>query len=949
MLQNFCRKEDGTFYTEINLRKYSIDSGQIITNGVVQELCITQPNMTKLDLAYCDEVSDVGLWAIARNCMNMEHLILTKCDQITNVGLRSLSLSLHKIRILDFSHCHLLDDIGITVIATGKWNLEELYLRDCVGITDTGVGRLANACANLKVLDLNGCTNVGEFGDRAVKEIGAFCGGLKSLDLCGCKRVEDAGMRALAVGCSHLETLKLSGCKLLTKLSLKALGKHSRELTDLLLGGGENFTDSDFELYLGPDCAFSSTLTSLDLSGCVKITDRGVGVLCKTFGMQLYSLGLGGSNITDFSAQIVSRLCERLRTLDLSACALVSDATIHTVARGITGLTSLKLDHCPRIDPKTLIGYVGAGVEHPLEFCEMANKWLGFQPRANVAALIVAREIFRLHTKSTLKLQCAIRRKFAYKRYRIRRKWWLMTKVLPLIQARIRGMCQRVKFARIKHHLMLVRRAVKIQCCFRRYKALHVRLKKVKAKALAAFMEVGATRIQKRWRGIAGRRKVIDVRNAKLNIRFHRARQIMKEEKAAIIVQRTITAFLGRIEATKRIHQRNERRKRLALEERMMRTVQRLARGHMGRNRARVRRKELETAHMRWLCARYIQKMYRALLGRRRYKKYLAEYIARMRNKAATLIQKIFRGYRGRIIGVMLKQLKKLRLRKARAAVKIQCLVRGNIARAGVEHYKKNIIRDKIRKKAVILIQKIFRGHKGREARAIEKELRAFEAKAKPLIDLIKRLEDESLNQAKTIARLEASVQRSEEELFKIERELAMCMATTNKYTDSARINNTPQRFLTKYLRVRLKDHFEHEKALHLARHKEMTKKKSSCRGYDVEIMMARRELLPLTTGVVIHVKQERTKVLRQRVRGRMKSAAKIQALWRGAITRVHYKDPTRDFWVECHDLEQSEKPYYYNTWSERTEWKKPIVYKLFGGRGKKKEEEEDEEEEEDD
>ena len=68
------------------------------------------------------------------------------------------------------------------------------------------------------------------------------------------------------------------------------------------------------------------------------------------------------------------------------------------------------------ITTRTLVSYVGA-VDEPLEFCEMANKWLGFQPKANVAGLIVAREIFRLHTKNVLIIQSALRRKFAQSRY----------------------------------------------------------------------------------------------------------------------------------------------------------------------------------------------------------------------------------------------------------------------------------------------------------------------------------------------------------------------------------------------------------------------------------------------------------------------------------------------------------------------------------------------------
>jgi hypothetical protein len=188
-------------------------------------------------------------------------------------------------------------------------------------------------------------------------------------------------------------------------------------------------------------------------------------------------------------------------------------------------------------------------------------------------------------------------------------------------------------------------------------------------------------------------------------------------------------------------------------------------------------------------------------------------------------------------------------------------------------------------------------------------------------------------------------IKRSEDDLFKIERELAMCMQTTSKFTDSSRINNTPQRFLTKYLRVRLKDHFEHEKELHQARFREAVKRKGECRGNDLEIAAARRELIPLTTGVVIQVKKRRAEALRARVRMRKAAAIKMQALWRGAIVRVAWADSVKMYWVKCTDLEQSEKPYYYNTWSNATEWKEPWAHRLFcRPREKKIVEEEDDE-----
>lgn len=176
MIANFFMMKDGSLSTDINLSRYGLECGQVITNTVVQELCTIQPYLTSLDLTDCVEVTDAGLWSIARHCPLMRHLVLSGCDQVTNVGLRSISLRCSKMESMDFNHCHLLDDISLTVISTGTsqeytrhciknfiyvlntligcWTLKKLCLQNCTGITDTGVGKLAKCCAKLEVLFL---------------------------------------------------------------------------------------------------------------------------------------------------------------------------------------------------------------------------------------------------------------------------------------------------------------------------------------------------------------------------------------------------------------------------------------------------------------------------------------------------------------------------------------------------------------------------------------------------------------------------------------------------------------------------------------------------------------------------------------------------------------------------------------------------------------------------
>ena len=135
---NFCSLEDGTVLKSINLKQFSRESGQQINNMIIQEVCAVQPAMEELDLSDCVEVSDVGLWSLARHCTRIKSLTLSGCHQLTQIGLRSISLRCCEIITLNFNYCHLLDDIALTVIATGAWKLQTLLLRGCIGITDTG-------------------------------------------------------------------------------------------------------------------------------------------------------------------------------------------------------------------------------------------------------------------------------------------------------------------------------------------------------------------------------------------------------------------------------------------------------------------------------------------------------------------------------------------------------------------------------------------------------------------------------------------------------------------------------------------------------------------------------------------------------------------------------------------------------------------------------------------
>lgn len=152
----------GRLATNIDLHQYSLDSGSPITNLIVQEICLIQPNIETLNLSDCKEITDVSLWAIAKHCnpKSLRLLNLSGCHAITNIGLRSLSLKCYNIDTFYFNNCVHLDDLSLTVIASGGWKLKRLYLQNCRGITDTGISRIARVGTHIEVLDLNGCAGM---------------------------------------------------------------------------------------------------------------------------------------------------------------------------------------------------------------------------------------------------------------------------------------------------------------------------------------------------------------------------------------------------------------------------------------------------------------------------------------------------------------------------------------------------------------------------------------------------------------------------------------------------------------------------------------------------------------------------------------------------------------------------------------------------------------------
>lgn len=822
----FVNFNDGSLYPDVDLRKYGLESGKIVTNAMVQELCSIHPKIETLNLTHCSSVTDVGLWAIAKHLSLLRILNCYGCNGITTVGLRSLSLGCSNIFELDLSFCPLVDDVTLTVIAGGSWKIEKLSVEGCEKISDNGICKLAQGLGkSLTYLNLNRCPCIGEFGDRGLKELGPNCPNLVELYISNSKRVEDAGLLAISLGCLKLKKLSLAGCENITKKSLKSLTTNLINLQDLKIIKNRKLVDMDYSLLAGPKASnnfrtidsFTASallspslkLTILRLSQFETLTDKGVAIICATLAQQIRVLNLiECCLLTDYATFIIGQYCPELRELDLSYCKHFSDQCIVNMANKLKVLTLLKLDGNPKISTPCLLKYIS---NDSFEFVSMANNWLGYQPKPFVEKLIEQkRNLIIFHEKAT-KIQSIIRRKFADKIYLMKYREHLINKCIPMVQSIVRGYLQRKKYRKVLALKRKLVNVIKIQNQFRKYSATKKRKLLKKQKLFREYCHRLATIIQRFYRGHKGRVKVKKIRIDQANEILYKAQLEAQLEVQSIKIQRVYRGYKARCLAYQLYESKLQKMFRHRLEVKMRRIIQRVIRGKLGRIRAEKRRQEIAFYQYQWLCARNLQRVYRGHLGRLRFKYFLNLSIQRKRNFAATQIQRIYRGYRGKLLGAIAKSLRLLREKHQFYALEIQRFLRGCMGRHYFKLQKDIILQHKYREQAAIQIQRVFRGHKGREFREIEKAMQQMEGQAKPLMDHLRKCEKEAEEMRKLVKRLESMEQLLHKELFEIERELEHCMLTTNKYSDSSRINQTPQRFLTKFLRIRLKDHLEHE------------------------------------------------------------------------------------------------------------------------------------------
>ncbi|KAL4307895.1 hypothetical protein HN51_042326 [Arachis hypogaea] len=286
------------------------------------------PNLTRLKLRACRELTDAGMEAFAKNCKGLKKLscgscmfgsramnaVLENCGSLEELSVKrlrgitdaaaaepigpgtaaqslrticlkelyngqcfsSLILGAKNLRTLKLFRCSGDWDKLFQLISerslggSGAPSIVEIHL-ERLQISDVGLQAISN-CSNLEILHLVKTPECTDVGLIAISE---RCKLLRKLHIDGWKanRIGDEGLIGVAKGCPNLQELVLIGVNP-TKLSLEMLASNCLNLERLALCGSDTVGDPEISC-IAAKCV---ALKKLCIKGC-PVSDHGMEAL----------------------------------------------------------------------------------------------------------------------------------------------------------------------------------------------------------------------------------------------------------------------------------------------------------------------------------------------------------------------------------------------------------------------------------------------------------------------------------------------------------------------------------------------------------------------------------------------------------------------------------------------------------------------------------------------
>ena len=274
----------------------------------------------------------------------------SKCDTISEEALVDIGVMCgNQIELLELVNVDSLTDETMFSVVQHCHNLRTVILRGCRRLSSDAVVAIATECRSLHILDLSKCGNIGDTGIVALSK---YCSELRECILSECDLLTDDAIVQLAHGCPRLELLELRYCHQLTDRSIIAVAEQCHGLRSLDMHSLANVTDASVSRVAV--CA-GERLESLILSHCVLISSVSLLAIAQ-YCHRLRKLGLTDCRkVSNEALEQVARSCPNIKTLLLGGCSHVQNKTISQFAKMCASLQSVDLSSCSCVGNDALV------------------------------------------------------------------------------------------------------------------------------------------------------------------------------------------------------------------------------------------------------------------------------------------------------------------------------------------------------------------------------------------------------------------------------------------------------------------------------------------------------------------------------------------------------------------------------------------------------------------
>lgn len=291
-------------------------------------------------------------------------------------------LSFPMLRKLELSQAVAVSDAGVIAVASLVPRLEECRIRANETVSSLSA-RALSACKHLRVLDMAFCDRMDDDAAPYLRNLprlrdlniskwsitDKFCNvmanasSLESLQLTSCEGLTDASCVALAKRAPRLRLLNIRECRRISDAGVRALS-NCKALEYIDLSFNDRISDYSTE-------ALGSSLLQLRtvrLSQCAGLTDATATYLGKSSSLQ--NVKLSWCFLTDETAAAL-RDCQTIEIINLSGCGRLTDDAIADLAQ-LPRLRRLKLTYCERLTDQCVLALCKAA-NAPLEYVDVRH------------------------------------------------------------------------------------------------------------------------------------------------------------------------------------------------------------------------------------------------------------------------------------------------------------------------------------------------------------------------------------------------------------------------------------------------------------------------------------------------------------------------------------------------------------------------------------------------